>query len=123
MIKVSNLHKSFGKIKAVRGVSFEAHDGEITGLLGPNGAGKSLLLRLCHGLLRPTGGRIAWSAPEARQRQAMVFQRPAAFSGSVAHNVRVALLGSDLSRDEALRRTHQALERFGIARRSECKSQ
>ena len=36
MISVHDLHKSFGKVKAIRGVSFEAQDGRITGLLGPN---------------------------------------------------------------------------------------
>ena len=46
MIKVDNIHKSFGKVQAVRGVSFAAPDGKITGLLGPNGAGKSTTLRV-----------------------------------------------------------------------------
>ena len=41
MIEVKNLHKSFGKVKAVNGMTFEARDGEITGLLGPNGAGRN----------------------------------------------------------------------------------
>ena len=41
MIEVRNLHKSFGKVKAVSDMTFEARDGEITGLLGPNGAGKT----------------------------------------------------------------------------------
>ncbi len=45
MIKVDDLHKSFGDIKAVQGISFEADNGKITGLLGPNGAGKSTTLR------------------------------------------------------------------------------
>ncbi len=39
--------------------------GPISVVIGPNGAGKSLLLRLCHGLLRPTSGRVLWSAPES----------------------------------------------------------
>jgi sodium transport system ATP-binding protein len=58
MIKVSNLHKSFGDVKAVRGVSFEARDGEITGLLGPNGAGKTTTLRMLYSLLPPDEGEI-----------------------------------------------------------------
>ena len=58
MIKVSNLHKSFGEVQAVRGVSFEARDGEITGLLGPNGAGKTTTLRMLYSLLPPDQGEI-----------------------------------------------------------------
>jgi sodium transport system ATP-binding protein len=58
MIKVTNLHKSFGDVKAVRGISFEAHDGEITGLLGPNGAGKTTTLRMLYSLLPPDQGEI-----------------------------------------------------------------
>ena len=58
MIKVSNLHKSFGKVKAVRGISFEVQDGEITGLLGPNGAGKTTTLRMLYSLLPPDEGEI-----------------------------------------------------------------
>ena len=59
MIKVTNLHKSFGKIKAVNGISFEAHDGQITGLLGPNGAGKTTTLRMLYSLLPPDEGEIS----------------------------------------------------------------
>ena len=59
MIKVSNLHKSFGKVKAVRGISFEVRDGEITGLLGPNGAGKTTTLRMLYSLLPPDQGEIS----------------------------------------------------------------
>ena len=44
MIVVKDIHKSFGKVRALRGVSFDAPDGRITGLLGPNGAGKSTTL-------------------------------------------------------------------------------
>ena len=56
MIVVSDLHKSFGEVKAVRGVSFEAKDGRITGLLGPNGAGKSTTLRVLYTVIRPDQG-------------------------------------------------------------------
>ena len=58
MIKVSNLHKSFGNVKAVNGISFEVRDGEITGLLGPNGAGKTTTLRMLYSLLPPDQGQI-----------------------------------------------------------------
>jgi sodium transport system ATP-binding protein len=56
MISVNGLHKSFGDVKAVRGVSFDAEDGRITGLLGPNGAGKSTTLRILYTVLRPDQG-------------------------------------------------------------------
>ena len=58
MIVVRNLKKSFGDVKAVDGVSFEARDGEITGLLGPNGAGKTTTLRMLYSLLPPDEGEI-----------------------------------------------------------------
>jgi sodium transport system ATP-binding protein len=58
MIEVKNLHKSFGKVKAVNGMTFEARDGEITGLLGPNGAGKTTTLRMLYSLLPPDEGEI-----------------------------------------------------------------
>ena len=56
MIHVDNLHKSFGTVRAVRGVSFDAPDGKITGLLGPNGAGKSTTLRVLYTVLKPDEG-------------------------------------------------------------------
>ena len=58
MIVVKNLRKSFGDVKAVNDVSFEARDGEITGLLGPNGAGKTTTLRMLYSLLPPDQGEI-----------------------------------------------------------------
>ncbi len=58
MIVIENLKKSFGKVEAVRGVSFKAEDGQITGLLGPNGAGKTTTLRMLYTLLKPDSGTI-----------------------------------------------------------------
>ena len=58
MIEVRNLHKAFGKVKAVDGVSFTARDGEITGLLGPNGAGKTTTLRMLYTLMAPDSGQV-----------------------------------------------------------------
>ena len=74
MIKVSNLHKSFGKVKAVRGISFEVRDGEITGLLGPNGAGKTTTLRMLYSLLPPDKGEIRIDGLDPT-RDAMAIKR------------------------------------------------
>lgn len=69
-------------------VSVELNAGPRTVILGPNGAGKSVLLRLCHGLLIPTGGRIRWKgSPNSRRGQAMVFQRPVMLRRSAFANV------------------------------------
>jgi len=58
VIEVRNLHKAFGTVKAVDGVSFTARDGEITGLLGPNGAGKTTTLRMLYTLMTPDSGQV-----------------------------------------------------------------
>ncbi len=56
MIRVEQIHKSFGDVHALRGISFDAPDGKITGLLGPNGAGKSTTLRVLYTVLKPDSG-------------------------------------------------------------------
>ena len=58
MIQVENLHKRFGEVVAVDGVSFQAVDGAVTGLLGPNGAGKTTTLRMLYALMKPDQGTI-----------------------------------------------------------------
>ena len=62
MIEVHDLHKTFkaksGPVHAVRGVGFQARDGEITGLLGPNGAGKTTTLRMLYTLMSPDRGSV-----------------------------------------------------------------
>jgi sodium transport system ATP-binding protein len=56
MIQVTSLHKSFGDVNALNGVSFTAPDGKITGLLGPNGAGKTTCLRILYTVMNPDQG-------------------------------------------------------------------
>lgn len=56
MLEARALSKSFGSVAAVRGVSFTARDGQITGLLGANGAGKSTTLRMLYTVLKPDSG-------------------------------------------------------------------
>ena len=58
VIVVESLRKSYGKVQAVRDVSFEVQAGEIFGLIGPNGAGKTTTLECVEGLRRPDAGRI-----------------------------------------------------------------
>ena len=59
MIVVNDISKSYGKVRAVDGVTFSLAKGEIFGLLGPNGAGKSTLIRMLTCLTRPDGGSAA----------------------------------------------------------------
>ena len=56
MIALDGIHKAYGKVQALRGVSFAVADGQITGLLGPNGAGKTTALRIVYGVLAPDAG-------------------------------------------------------------------
>ena len=56
MLKVENLQKRFGRLEAVKGISFTVSKGEVLGFLGPNGAGKSTTMRMITGFLPPTAG-------------------------------------------------------------------
>lgn len=58
MLKVQNLYKSFGGVKAVNHCSFTVEEGSITGLIGPNGAGKTTTFDLISGLMKPNEGHI-----------------------------------------------------------------
>ena len=58
MLKVENLHISYGFIEAVKGIDFEVNDGEIVALIGANGAGKTTTMHALSGLLKPKEGSI-----------------------------------------------------------------
>ena len=58
-ISVRDLRKSYGKVKAVDGVSFEVQRGEFFGILGPNGAGKTTTLEMVEGLRQADGGTVS----------------------------------------------------------------
>jgi ribose transport system ATP-binding protein len=60
ILKITDLSKSFGPIRALRGVSFELRRGEIHGLAGENGAGKSTLVNIIDGILKPDSGEICF---------------------------------------------------------------
>ena len=65
-------------------------------VMGPNGAGKSLLMRLAHGLLASSSGRLRWEGPTPRQ--AMVFQRPVMLKRSALANLTYALAVNEIPR-------------------------
>jgi tungstate transport system ATP-binding protein len=105
---------SAGGNAIIRDVSLELRKPACTVILGPNGAGKSVLLRLCHGLLRPTAGEIRWSGPQPQARQAMVFQRPVMLRRSAAANIRYALKRAGVPRGERQARATEALRLVGL---------
>ena len=83
-----------GGRRLIKEVSCTLEAGPRTVILGANGAGKSLFLRLCHGLIKPTSGRVLWRGAKGRnpaESQAMVFQRPVMLRRSAAANVDYAL--------------------------------
>jgi tungstate transport system ATP-binding protein len=99
-------------------LSLEIDAGPSTIILGANGAGKSVLMRLMHGLLAPTAGRITWREADARRvrrLQAMVFQRPIMLRRSVHANVLYALAVAGVPRAERERMARTALEEVGLA--------
>lgn len=65
MIEIHDLHRWFGAVHAVRGVSFSIEEGQAVGLLGPNGAGKTTTLRMLTGILRPHRGKVSISGIDA----------------------------------------------------------
>jgi tungstate transport system ATP-binding protein len=99
-------------------VSCEIAPGPRTVILGSNGAGKSVLMRLCHGLLTPTSGRIVWrgNRDEDRPRaQAMVFQRPVMLRRSAIANVTYGLELAGVARAQRDRRAHEVLAAVGLS--------
>lgn len=111
-----------GGKRLIKEISCTVDAGPVSIVIGPNGAGKSLLLRLCHGLLRPTAGRILWTAGEGvdpERHQAMVFQRPVMLRRSVAANVEYALALRHIPRRRRAGTVEEVLARTGLRRFAE----
>jgi tungstate transport system ATP-binding protein len=97
-------------------ISAEIGAGPRSVILGPNGAGKSVLMRLCHGLLRPTSGSIVWRAGSGGpERQAMVFQRPVMLRRSVLANVIYGMRLAGIAARERELRARDVLEAVGLS--------
>ncbi len=107
-----------GRQTLLNDVNLAFNAGALSVVLGPNGAGKTLLLKLCHGLLRPAAGSVNWSDPAAARRpdaQAMVFQRPVLLRRSVAGNILYALRVGRVKRAQRPARLQEALALAGLS--------
>lgn len=99
-------------------ISFSSKSGACTALLGANGAGKTLLLRLCHGLLKPTSGEIRWQGQALTSvinQIVMVFQSPVLLSRSVRKNIEYAISLRSIKGEERRQCAEQALQLVGLA--------
>jgi branched-chain amino acid transport system ATP-binding protein len=138
MIKVTNLNKAFGALRAVNELSFEAAPRRITSIIGPNGAGKSTAFNLIAGTLRPDAGLVELDGQDvtgepsyklARLGVARSFQITNLFFGlSVLENIRLACQSRErrtryLARLDRLPepavRAAELLEEFGLGERAD----
>jgi spermidine/putrescine transport system ATP-binding protein len=116
-IRLIDLRKRFGEVRAVDGVSIDIHSGEFFSLLGPSGCGKTTTLRMIGGFELPTGGRIllrdrdiTYDAPDKRPVN-MVFQQYALFPHlDVGDNIAFGLRRRQVEKREIARRVGEALE-------------
>ena len=127
MIKTVNLHKSFGDLHVLTGVSETIHKGEVVSIIGPSGGGKSTFLRCLNLLERPEEGQIFFKGEEItgknvnidihRQKMGMVFQQFNVFPHlTVAENITLAprmLKGK--SEAEANEMARDLLARVGLS--------
>jgi phospholipid/cholesterol/gamma-HCH transport system ATP-binding protein len=127
MIKLTDVHKSFGAQKVLNGLNLEIPEGKVTAIIGPSGEGKSVLLKHIIGLLKPDSGQIEVDGESIlglrrsllnhiREKFGMLFQNAALFdSMSVFENVAFPLQEKTmLTKDEIRRRVVSALEDVGL---------
>jgi tungstate transport system ATP-binding protein len=114
-LRIEDLSFVAGGRTIIDRVSAEIQAGPSTIILGANGAGKSVLMRLMHGLLTPSGGKVRWSSENGVHKQAMVFQRPVLLRRSALANVTYALELASVARAEQQRLALEALESVGLA--------
>ena len=117
-LRIEDVCFEAGGRRIIDGISLEIGAGARTVILGPNGAGKSVLMRICHGLLAPTSGRVAWNIPQpagGRHRQSMVFQRPVMLRRSALANVAYGLKLAGVEMRERQARARRALQGLGLA--------
>ena len=130
MLKIKNLSKSFGDIKALDDISFDIEDGEFVFITGPSGAGKTTLLRLILRDLLPDSGEIYFDdkniidlkpkeIPQFRQQIGVVFQDYKILpERTLRENVEVALAVINLPQNEWNARVDNVLELVGLSERA-----
>ncbi len=101
LLRLTQITKSFGAVRALKGVSFELYPGEVYALLGENGAGKSTLIKVITGAHMPDGGTLEIAGAQVRDLTptkarslgiACIYQQPALFPElSVAENIGLRL--------------------------------
>ncbi len=84
VIRIQELTKTFGKVRALDGLDLTVHPGEVHGFLGPNGAGKSTAIRILLGLIRATGGHVELFGADPWREAARLHGRLAYVAGDVA---------------------------------------
>ena len=118
-----SLHKSFGRVRALAGVSLEVAPGTILGLLGPNGAGKTTAVRILTTLLKPDQGRAEVAGYDV-VRDAAALRSVIGLAGQYAavdenltgrENLELVGLLYHVGKVEARRRAGELLERFGLS--------
>ena len=126
ILKITNLHKSFGANEVLKGIDLDVMKGQLVFMIGPSGSGKSTLLRCCNRLEEPSAGSILVDQEDItvagadlnriRQNIGMVFQHFNLYRHmSVLQNVTLALRKvQKLSKDEANERGLEALKRVGL---------
>jgi len=114
-LRIEDLSFVAGGRTIIDRVSAEIQAGPSTIILGANGAGKSVLMRLMHGLLKPSNGKVRWSGGNGVHKQAMVFQRPVVLRRSALANVTYALELARVPRAERQRVALEALDSVGLA--------
>jgi len=127
MIRIRNLHKSFGDNKVLRGINLEVEDGETVTIIGGSGCGKSVLLKHIVGLLKPDAGEIEVDSQEitrlgmeklaeVQKRFGMLFQGAALFDSlTVGENVAFGLrMLTDLGEREIKERVAEKLSLVGL---------
>ncbi|MFD0767906.1 amino acid ABC transporter ATP-binding protein [Bacillus sp. CGMCC 1.60114] len=126
MIKIENLHKSFGNNEVLKGITTTIGQGEVVAIIGPSGSGKSTFLRCMNLLEVPSNGQI-WignqevtnpntNIMEVRQHVGMVFQHFHLFPHmTVLENITYApLTVKGISKDEAAKKAEELLEKVGL---------
>ena len=134
MIKVSNIEKSFGDLKVLRGVSLEVEKGEIVSIVGASGAGKTTLLQIIGTLLPADGGEVEINGTKLfalnEKRTAEFRNRHIGFvfqfhnllpEFSALENVMMPALISGAKRKEAKQRALELLSAVGLSERAEHK--